>query len=221
MLRGIGTPTFPFGAIKSSQGGRQMFSAEEDFLLRSLVARFGDKDWKIIAENMPNRTTKQCRERYKNYLSPNIRNDPWTPEEDQILIQKYNELGPKWSTIASFLDRRSDVNIKNRWTSLSCHNSKKLLFHKPKEERRASSKSSNQSTPPSIQSNKQSEMILESDGSNSETQEKGNEAIHIDLFSPPNEILSPDSKKLELIFDKKFERENLNATFLNYGGKYW
>ncbi|KAH0792087.1 Myb-like DNA-binding domain containing protein [Histomonas meleagridis] len=210
-----GTP-FPLQiAIKNTQGGRQMFSAEEDFMLKNLVARFGDKDWKIIAENMPNRTTKQCRERYKNYLSPNIRNDPWTPEEDKILIQKYSELGPKWSTIASFLDRRSDVNIKNRWTSLSCHHTKKLQMQQKEE--LSNKKVPNQSTPPISQGNEHNGMIL---NSGTVPQTKSNEVGAIDLFSPASGILSQDLKT-ELIIDKKIEKENLKSTFLNYGGKYW
>ncbi|OHS96096.1 hypothetical protein TRFO_37767 [Tritrichomonas foetus] len=105
-------------------GIRQMFSPQEDETLKQLVSQYGDKDWKLIARKMPNRSTRQCRERYKNYLAPEIKNGPWTREEDELLRSKYQEFGPRWSTIATFFESRSDVNIKNRWTSISGHQSK-------------------------------------------------------------------------------------------------
>lgn len=102
-----------------SKGIRQIFSPEEDVYLCSLVQQYGNNSWKFIAKKMPNRTTRQCRERYKNYLSPEIKNGPWTKEEDDLLKEKYKEFGPKWAQISSFFKARSDVNIKNRWASIT------------------------------------------------------------------------------------------------------
>ena len=64
---------------------------------------------------MEGRSTRQCRERYKTYLSPQILNAPWTPQDDQFLIEKYQEIGPRWAEIARLFKNRSDNNIKNRW----------------------------------------------------------------------------------------------------------
>ena len=105
--------------LPKRHGIRQMFSPEEDEMLKLLVKKFGDKDWKFVAKKMPGRTTRQCRERYKSYLAPDIKNGPWTEEEDELLKQKYDEFGPKWAKIASFFKSRSDINIKNRWSSLT------------------------------------------------------------------------------------------------------
>lgn len=102
-----------------SKGIRQIFSPEEDAYLCSLVNQYGSNCWKFIAKKMPNRTTRQCRERYKNYLSPEIKNGPWTKEEDDLLREKYKEFGPKWAQISTFFNSRSDVNIKNRWASIT------------------------------------------------------------------------------------------------------
>ena len=99
-------------------GMRQLFSPAEDQRLRILVDQLGTASWKEIAKRMPNRTARQCRERYKNYLSPSVVNGPWTPEEDALLIEKVHELGVKWATIVRFFTSRSDVNIKNRWKTL-------------------------------------------------------------------------------------------------------
>ena len=100
-------------------GFRQMFSQEEDKLLKLLVAKFGEGSWKEIAKNMPDRTPRQCRERYKNYLAPAIQNGPWTDAEDQLLSEKVRIFGFQWAKIAIFFPSRSSVNVKNRWTVIT------------------------------------------------------------------------------------------------------
>lgn len=94
---------------------RQKFTAEEDARLSELVRIHGNRAWKKIASIMKTRTTRQCRERYINYLSPNVTNGPWSAQEDSLLVEKVHEMGPKWSKIAKFFQNRSDVNIKNRY----------------------------------------------------------------------------------------------------------
>ena len=101
---------------------RQLFSVEEDEVLRQLVEEFGPY-WKKIASLMNGRTTRQCRERYQNYLAPGLRTEPWSPEEDHLLEKLVGENGFKWSIISKFFNQRTDVNIKNRWASLHGRNS--------------------------------------------------------------------------------------------------
>jgi hypothetical protein len=43
---------------------------------------------------------------------------PWTPEEDAIVIHWKNILGNKWTQIASFLEQRSALSVRNRWKYL-------------------------------------------------------------------------------------------------------
>lgn len=45
----------------------------------------------------------------------NFQKGDWRPEEDEMIIQKYREIGPKWVEISEFLKDRSANNIKNRW----------------------------------------------------------------------------------------------------------
>jgi myb proto-oncogene protein len=45
---------------------------------------------------MEARTGKQCRERYINHLSPRVKTDPWTPEEDDKIIKLHSMIGTKW-----------------------------------------------------------------------------------------------------------------------------
>jgi hypothetical protein len=112
------------GAMKKTAPARQMFSTEEDEVLRQLVAQFGEHDWKAIASKMPNRTTRQCRERYKNYLSPALTNQPYSTAEDDLLREKVAEIGPKWATISGFFKGRSDVALKNRWAALNARSTR-------------------------------------------------------------------------------------------------
>ena len=61
------------------------------------------------------RTGKQCRERYLNHLKPDIRKDPWTEEEDELLIHLFQTHGSCWSKFMPYLPGRSDNSIKNRF----------------------------------------------------------------------------------------------------------
>ncbi|OHS93588.1 Myb-like DNA-binding domain containing protein [Tritrichomonas foetus] len=101
------------------KASRQKFTPEEDQKLKDLVEELGEANWNEVANRLSTRSARQCRERFKNYLSPSIKNDPWTEEDDNKLKEKFAEYGPKWSLIATFFPSRSDVNIKNHWTRLS------------------------------------------------------------------------------------------------------
>ena len=100
---------------------KRTFSVLEDATLLNLVSIYGIGRWKDIANLIPGRTERQCRERYKTYLAPGIRNDPWTQEEDNLLVQKVNEIGPKWAEIAKFFNGRTDNSVKNRYNIHIAH----------------------------------------------------------------------------------------------------
>ncbi|OHT14721.1 Myb-like DNA-binding domain containing protein [Tritrichomonas foetus] len=92
------------------------FTNEEDQKLLHFVQEFGSKNWKEIANRMPGRSIRQCRERYKYFLSPESSNrNSWSFEEDNLLIQKHQEIGPHWSKIVPYFTGRSDVSLKNRF----------------------------------------------------------------------------------------------------------
>jgi len=93
----------------------------EDDVLRKLVQEHGAKNWSSISNKMLShsikRLGKQCRERWYNHLSPDVRKDPWTEEEDQIIIEAVTNIGSKWTTISGMLTGRTPNAIKNRWNS--------------------------------------------------------------------------------------------------------
>ena len=98
---------------------RQSFSAAEDEVLRELVRKNGEANWTLISKQMPGRNPRQCRDRWRSYLRPALVNTQWTNDEDRLLLQKYDEFGPKWAMIGKFLVGRSDVAMRNRWKLLT------------------------------------------------------------------------------------------------------
>jgi hypothetical protein len=97
---------------------KRKFTADEDALIKSMVARDPHPDWVHIANALDDRSPRQCRERWRNYLKPVIDSTAWRPDEDQILMREFQNLGRQWTAIAVFLPGRTEVNVKNRWSKL-------------------------------------------------------------------------------------------------------
>jgi hypothetical protein len=107
------------GGDHSAATRRGPWSAEEDELLTTLVNKFGTKKWAHIADRIPGRVGKQCRERWLNHLRNDVKKTIWTEEEDRILLAAQQELGNRWSAIAKLLPGRPENSVKNRFNSLS------------------------------------------------------------------------------------------------------
>lgn len=66
----------------------QKWTEEEDneVLRLTKIYKF---NWKQIANEIPNRTGRQIRERYVNHLDPNIIKTPWTKQEDKRIWEMF------------------------------------------------------------------------------------------------------------------------------------
>jgi myb proto-oncogene protein len=92
---------------------KMKFSPEEDDLIREAMQQGNFRGWATIAEAIPNRTARQIRERWVNYLNPDVNHAPWTLAEEEILKMCVAELGQQWSKMVSFFENRTDIAIKN------------------------------------------------------------------------------------------------------------
>lgn len=74
------------------------------------------RSWAKIAEVMPGRTAKQCRERYNNHVDPAIKKDKiWTAEEDALVMQLHAEHHNQFAKIARRIPGRCYDDVKNRY----------------------------------------------------------------------------------------------------------
>ena len=91
----------------------QFWTNEENEKIVNHVKLFGPRKWKKIACEIKTKSAQQCRDHYNDVLDPHIKNSIWTKEEEKILLLKYEQLGPHWSKIKTFLPGRTTENIKN------------------------------------------------------------------------------------------------------------
>ena len=100
---------------------RNKFSLREDNLLRQLVSIHGKNNWDLVSEKVGNKTARQCKDRWRLFLDPNINKEPFTEAEDKLLLKKLEDLGHQWRKIVKFFLNRTDVQLKNRFNVLMRH----------------------------------------------------------------------------------------------------
>ncbi|KAI6676266.1 hypothetical protein NL676_037062 [Syzygium grande] len=94
------------GGAGGARRGRA-WSAEEDSMLARLVAAFGPVNWNAMSAMIPGRTEKSCRFRWFNHLDPSVKHEPFSEEEDQIIMMARQIHGNKWKSISRMLPGRT------------------------------------------------------------------------------------------------------------------
>ncbi|KAG6656796.1 hypothetical protein I3843_04G044500 [Carya illinoinensis] len=104
------------------------WTAEEDIRLRKCIGEHGEGNWHLVSLKAGlNRCRKSCRQRWLNYLRPNIKRGNFSTDEVDLIIRLHNLLGNRWSLIAGRLPGRTSNDVKNYW-NINMH---KYMKEKP------------------------------------------------------------------------------------------
>lgn len=87
-------------------------------MLRAQIAHHGTENWTVIATQFKDKTARQCRRRWYNYLNTECKKGGWSREEDKLLCEAQKLLGNKWTEIAKVVSGRTDNAVKNRFSTL-------------------------------------------------------------------------------------------------------
>lgn len=109
----------PGGPNSKRKNGPKAWTKEEDNLLLSIVQSMHmPMKWSVVAQSLPERTGKQCRERYVNHLNPRLKVTDWSPLEDATIFHLYDTIGSHWAKMSKIIPGRTDNGIKNRFHNL-------------------------------------------------------------------------------------------------------
>ncbi|KAF5354551.1 hypothetical protein D9758_011205 [Tetrapyrgos nigripes] len=100
------------------------WTADEDTKLRQAVLAY-NYDWARISKVVGNRSGDQCSKRWREVVDPSINKDPWTPEEDELLLKLFAKHGSAWQEIKEHFRNRRGLQCRNRCCHLLGTRSKK------------------------------------------------------------------------------------------------
>jgi len=104
----------PSSKKRKHRFARNYWTPDEDRKLQELIEAHGPR-WSFIGEKIGLKSCKQVRDRYLNFLRPNINSGPFTAEEDNSLMYLFEKLGKKWKMIADNMTGRTEIQVKNRY----------------------------------------------------------------------------------------------------------
>ena len=122
---------------------RKQWTKKEDKKLKNLIISENRKIiWEVISHKLKKegieKSSKQCRERWINNLSPSVKKKKWSKFENQKLFYLFKKKGNKWKSIANEFKGRTDNSVKNNFFSLIRKNLRlicKILGKKKNTER--------------------------------------------------------------------------------------
>ena len=77
----------------------------EDEILKAAVMKYGLNQWSRISSLLVRKSARQCKERWNEWLSPNIKKTEWTKDEEEKLLHLVKMFPCQWRTISPFVGR--------------------------------------------------------------------------------------------------------------------
>lgn len=104
------------GARKRSK----TWNMQEDQRLLAAIHHYGTESWTSVSRFVGNgRTKSQCSQRWARTLDPRICKGEWTRQEEEQLVRLVTTYGEKsWTTVASLIGNRTDVQCRYRYMQL-------------------------------------------------------------------------------------------------------
>jgi hypothetical protein len=99
----------------NKEASKTYFSHDDNLRLASLIAMYGSSNWSFIFRLMINKTKRQCRDRWTNYLNPSLNKNPFSNDENDLLLKKVDELGFQWKEISKYFQNRTEMMVKNKY----------------------------------------------------------------------------------------------------------
>jgi hypothetical protein len=132
--QGGSNPTSKSSRQPATRSRSEKWTQEEDAKLRALVeksmansqgkASITDR-WTKIARLIGNKTSTQCFQHWHRVLNPDINKEPWTPEEEELLlsfVKNTNNMTTNgkisWSALAMNLKGRTDTQCRYQYIKL-------------------------------------------------------------------------------------------------------
>lgn len=73
------------------------------------------KLWATLSQMYSTSFSKKCRDRYNNYIKKHV----FTPQEDELIVKKVNEIGTNWKVIAHCIGNVKAKQVQNRYAQLN------------------------------------------------------------------------------------------------------
>ncbi|KIW06643.1 uncharacterized protein PV09_02353 [Verruconis gallopava] len=83
----------------------------EDAILTASISKYGLNQWARVSSLLARKSAKQCKSRWENYLSPDVKKTEWSKDEDEKLLHLVKVLPSSFRTISSIIGRSAQQCI--------------------------------------------------------------------------------------------------------------